>query len=104
MKVLTFSSLYPNAAQPGHGVFVETRLRQLVASGQVQSTVVAPVPWFPFAHPVFGRYGAYARAPRAETRNDIEVLHPRYLVLPKLGMTLAPYLLYRAALPTVARL
>jgi hypothetical protein len=63
MKVLTFSTLYPNAARPAHGIFVETRLRQLVASGQVESTVVAPVPWFPFTHPSFGAYAAQARAP-----------------------------------------
>jgi glycosyltransferase involved in cell wall biosynthesis len=104
MKVLTFSTLYPNAARPAHGIFVETRLRQLVAGGQVESTVVAPVPWFPFTHPSFGAYAAQARAPRAETRNGIEVLHPRFPVLPKIGMTLAPLLLYRAVLPQVQRL
>jgi glycosyltransferase involved in cell wall biosynthesis len=104
MKVLTFSSLYPNAARPAYGIFVETRLRQLLASGQVQSTVVAPVPWFPFTHPAFGRYAAQARAPRAETRNGIDVLHPRFPVLPKVGMTLAPFLLYRAVRPLVERL
>jgi glycosyltransferase involved in cell wall biosynthesis len=103
MKVLTFSTLYPNAARPAHGIFVETRLRQLVASGQVQSSVVAPVPWFPFAHPAFGAYAAQARAPRAETRNGIEVLHPRFPLLPKIGMTLAPFLLYRAVRPLVER-
>jgi glycosyltransferase involved in cell wall biosynthesis len=104
MKVLTFSSLYPNAARPAHGIFVETRLRQLVASGQVQSTVLAPVPWFPFKHPGFGAYAAQARAPGAETRNGIEVLHPRFPVLPKVGMTLAPFLLYRAVVRLAERL
>ena len=104
MKVLTFSTLYPNAARPAHGIFVETRLRQLAASGQVESTVVAPVPWFPFTHPSFGAYAAQARAPRAETRNGIEVLHPRFPALPKIGMTLAPFLLYRAVRPLVESL
>jgi glycosyltransferase involved in cell wall biosynthesis len=104
MKVLTFSTLYPNAARPAHGIFVETRLRQLVASGQIQSSVVAPVPWFPFTHPAFGAYSAQARAPRAETRNGIEVLHPRFPMLPKIGMTLSPLLLYRAVRPFVERL
>jgi teichuronic acid biosynthesis glycosyltransferase TuaC len=104
MKVLTFSTLYPNAARPTHGIFVETRLRQLLAGGQVQSTVVAPVPWFPFTHSAFGAYAAQARAPRAETRNGIEVLHPRFPVVPRIGMTLAPFLLYRAVLPLVERL
>jgi teichuronic acid biosynthesis glycosyltransferase TuaC len=104
MKILTFSSLYPNAARPAHGIFVETRLRELLASGQVQSTVVAPVPWFPFTHPAFGAYAAQARAPQAEARNGIEVLHPRFPALPKIGMTLAPFLLYRAVLSQVERL
>ena len=35
MKILTFSTLYQNAQKPGHGIFVESRLRHLVASGQV---------------------------------------------------------------------
>lgn len=104
MKVLTFSSLYPNTARPEHGIFVETRLRQLVASGQAQSIVIAPVPWFPFAHPVFGGYSAFARTPRSETRNGIAVLHPRFPVLPKVGMTLAPLLLYRSVVALVERL
>ena len=101
MKILTFSTLYPNAARPGHGIFVETRLRHLLATGAVQSTVVAPVPWFPFSSSAFGEYAKHARAPREETRNGISVLHPRYPLVPKIGMTAAPALLAAAALPAL---
>ncbi|MES2316916.1 MAG: glycosyltransferase family 4 protein [Pseudomonadota bacterium] len=104
MKILTFSTLYPNAQKPGHGIFVETRLRHLVASGQVESRVVAPIPWFPLHHARFGNYGAYARVPRAEQRRGIDVLHPRFPVLPKVGMTLSPALLAAGARASVARL
>jgi teichuronic acid biosynthesis glycosyltransferase TuaC len=104
MKILTFTTLYPHAARPAQGVFVEARLRQLVRSGKVEATVVAPVPWFPFRHPRFGQYAAHARAPRAEVRSGIEVLHPRYPLLPKFGMTLAPFLLSRAVAPTLQRM
>jgi glycosyltransferase involved in cell wall biosynthesis len=104
IRLLTFSTLFPNAAQPTHGVFVENRLRQLVASGQAEARVLAPVPWFPSASPRFGAWAQYARAPRAETRHGLEVLHPRFPVIPKLGMTLAPWLLYRAVLPAARRL
>src|ERR1043166_1471278 len=93
MRLLTFSTLYPNAARPTHGIFVETRLRHLLAAGQVQSTVMAPVPWFPFAQPRFGRYADYARTPREESRHAIRVLHPRYMLLPKIGMSSAPSLM-----------
>lgn len=93
MKIVTFTTLYPNAEKPGHGIFVETRLRQLVSSGRVQARVVAPVPWFPSQHPRFGAYAGFARVPQAERRHGLEVLHPRYLLLPKIGMSSAPFLL-----------
>lgn len=104
MKILTFSTLFPNAEKPGHGIFVETRLRHLVASGQVEARVIAPVPWFPLKHPRFGTYSAYARAPGAEVRSGIAVLHPRYPVLPKIGMNVAPRLLANAVRPVLARM
>jgi glycosyltransferase involved in cell wall biosynthesis len=103
MKILTFSTLYPNAARPRHGVFVETRLRQLLASGRVESRVLAPVPWFPFRHSWFGQYALHARAPREEQRHGIRILHPRYAVVPKVGMTLAPFLLAQSVRPVLAR-
>lgn len=104
MRLLTFSTLYPNAARAGHGIFVETRLRHLLASGRIESRVVAPVPWFPFKHARFGGYTIHARAPREEVRHGINVLHPRYPVIPKFGMSAAPFLLAAAAVPTVRRL
>ena len=104
MKILTFSTLFPNAQKPGHGIFVETRLRHLVASGQVEARVVAPVPWFPLHHPRFGNYAEYAKVPLQEQRSGIEVLHPRYPVLPKIGMNLAPSLLAAGARASVARM
>ncbi len=104
MRILTFTTLFPNAAQPIHGIFVENRLRHLLASGRVTATVLAPVPWFPFTAPLFGAYGAHARAPRLARRLGVQVHHPRYPVLPKLGMSVAPSLLYRAVKPYLARL
>ncbi len=104
MKLLTFSTLFPNLERPGHGIFVETRLRHLVASGQVQSRVVAPVPWFPLRHPCFGSYGRLARVPASEVRSGIPVLHPRYALLPKVGMTAAPLLMALAVKPVLRRL
>jgi glycosyltransferase involved in cell wall biosynthesis len=103
MKILTFSTLYPSAVRPRHGIFVETQLRQQLASGQVESMVVAPVPWFPSRNPRFGEYALHASAPREEQRHGIRVLHPRYLVLPKIGMALAPYLLAQSVKPVIER-
>jgi glycosyltransferase involved in cell wall biosynthesis len=104
MKVLTFSTLYPSSARPIHGIFVETRLRELLKSGEVDARVVAPVPWFPFRHGGFGAYAEHANAPAQEQRNGIEVLHPRYIAIPKVGMTPAPWLLAQAVKPVLAGL
>jgi teichuronic acid biosynthesis glycosyltransferase TuaC len=104
MKILTFSTLFPNSEKPGHGIFVETRLRHLVASGQVEARVVAPVPWFPSANPRFGDYAKQARVPRQEQRHGIAVLHPRYPTIPKIGMNVAPLLLAQAVKPAIGRL
>jgi glycosyltransferase involved in cell wall biosynthesis len=104
MKILLFSSLFPSAVRPIHGIFVETRLRELVKTGQVQAKVVAPVPWFPSSAPRFGEYAQFAATPRFEHRNGLDVHHPRYLLLPKVGMNLAPYTMALGALATVKRL
>ena len=95
--MLTFTSLYPNAAQPRHGLFVAERLRHLRASGQIDATVVAPVPWFPSRSPQFGRYASYAQVPAREEQEGVTVLHPRYLAIPKFGMSVAPALMAAGA-------
>ena len=105
MKILTFSSLYPNPIRPSHGVFVEHRLRQLRRfAPALQVQVLAPVPWFPLKAGMFGEYAAYAQVPRHEQRHGIEVSHPRYPVIPKVGMNLAPWLMYRAVRGEMARI
>lgn len=104
MKILTLTSLYPNAAQPNHGVFVENRLRHLASRGALECHVVAPVPWFPSADPRFGRYAQFARAPAFETRHGIAIEHPRYPHLPGIGARLAPYLMTAALKPVLARI
>ena len=104
MRLLTFSTLFPSAARPNHGIFVENRLRHLVASGEIVSTVVAPAPWFPSASPRFGDWALHAQTPEWETRHGLEIHHPRFPVIPRIGMSLAPWLLYRAMIPVVRRL
>jgi glycosyltransferase involved in cell wall biosynthesis len=79
------------------------RLRKLVESGAVDARVVAPCPWFPFVSRRFGRYAEFARTPRAETRYGLFIDHPRYPLLPKVGMSAAPLLLFAAILPVLRR-
>jgi glycosyltransferase involved in cell wall biosynthesis len=85
-------------------VFVENRLRHLVATGHAAATVLAPTPWFPSRHPRFGAWSRLAAVPAREARHGLDVRHPRYPVIPRIGMSLAPLLLYRASLVALRRL
>ncbi len=104
VRLLTFSTLYPNSVSPRHGIFVETRLRQLISSGGVEAKVIAPVPWFPLKSPGFGKYADFANVPNQENRYNINVFHPRYPLLPKIGMNLAPISLAAASMPILKKL
>ena len=106
IRTLLFSTLYPSSARPLHGIFVETRLRELLRHGGVQTRVVAPVPWYWSTRSSNPKYAAVAATPHRETHNGIDVRHPRYLSIPKVGMTVAPVLLAvgaRSALRAVQR-
>ena len=104
IRLLVFSSLFPNARMPSHGVFVENRLRHLRDGGRVEARVVAPVPWFPSSDPRFGRFAQYAQVPARETRFGLDVVHPRFLTLPVVGMNVAPLAMAFAARPVIAAL
>lgn len=104
MKILTFTTLYPDSTRVRHGIFVETRLRQLLTFSGIESKVVAPVPWFPSQHKMFGSYATYAGVPYQENRFGIDICHPRYPLLPKIGMSLAPWMMAQAATPLLKKL
>lgn len=113
LNILTFSTLYPNAIEPHHGIFTETSLRHQLKHHAMHSVVVAPVPWFPsrsapfvrdIRHARYARYARYAQVPGEELRNGVRVLHPRYLSLPGPGMHVTPFMLARAGQRAIASL
>ena len=104
MRLLTFSTLFPHAGRPNHGIFVENRLRHLLETGEASSIVVAPVPWFPSGSALFGEWGRHAQAARREVRDGLEIHHPRYALLPRFGMLSAPAALFLAGRIELRRL
>jgi glycosyltransferase involved in cell wall biosynthesis len=96
MRIVTVSTLYPNDEFPSHGIFVETRLRHLCADTGYAARVIAPTPYFPSRGTMFGRFGQWGRVAPRETRFEIDIRHPRYLVVPGVSHALTPALLYRA--------
>jgi len=82
-KILTYTTLFPNSVQPLWGHFVLERMRHLLPYADV--TVIAPVPYFPRMR-LNQRWFEFASVPHSEQLNGFVVDHPRYLVLPKIGM------------------
>src|SRR4051812_41702465 len=103
LRWLTFSSLFPNAAMPVHGVFVRDRLEAVLGCVGGEPVVVAPVPWFP---PIdgFGRWSRWARAPARELDAGRPVFHPRYPIVPKASTAVHPLLMQAGAERAVRRL
>jgi teichuronic acid biosynthesis glycosyltransferase TuaC len=63
---------------------------------------VAPAPWFPsWASALSPGYAHYAAIPARETRMGIDIVHPRFLVVPKIGMALSPFTLAMSAMRAI---
>jgi glycosyltransferase involved in cell wall biosynthesis len=93
LSILTMTTLFPNAVKPAHGIFVETRLQKLVATGEVVARVIAPVPWLPsFIN--YPSAGPLHQVPRRIMRGGLNIEYPRYAVVPRVGMNVTPYTLY----------
>jgi teichuronic acid biosynthesis glycosyltransferase TuaC len=99
-RVVLLSTVFPNAAQPHHGVFVGERMRGLPE--EVEVRVVAPVPWFPFVSGL--RPGYRPPVPREEERDGVAVLHPRFLSVPGVLKCLDGLFLFLGVLPALRRL
>jgi len=93
LSILTVTTLFPNPVNPAHGSFVATRLEKLVESGEIQAEVLAPVPWQPSWLP-YSPAGRLDRVPKFRMHGGLKVHHPRYVVVPKIGMTLTPHTLF----------
>jgi hypothetical protein len=88
MRLLTFTNLYPSADRPRHGIFVEERLRQLVATGALQARVLA---LRPSAKAFFAASSTHA------VRHGIEIEYLGVPTLPLLSNWIDPWIWARFA-------
>lgn len=81
MKILSISTMYPNAAQPVHATFVRERVRALAKKAEVK--VIAPVPYFPgLGTTAKGRLRL--SIPHHELQDGIDVYMPRFFSVPRI--------------------
>lgn len=104
LRVLTLSTLFPDASRPNFGVFVERQTLGLAAHPEVDLRVGAPLglpPWPLSRHP---RYVALAGQPCRERWNGLDVRRPRFTVLPGTGGRFHARSLVAALTPVLAEM
>jgi teichuronic acid biosynthesis glycosyltransferase TuaC len=82
IRVLTLSTLFPDASRPNFGVFVERQTLGLAAHPDVDLRIVAPLGLPPWPLSRHAHYAALAALPAREVWKGLEVVRPRFATLP----------------------
>ena len=91
--------------QKNHGIFTRYRVLALADFSSVESvTIIAPVPSFPFPSISIWPYASLKSIPEKETFGPLDIYHPRYVNVPRLGMCIQPDLMAESLISTVKKL
>ncbi|VAX07083.1 hypothetical protein MNBD_ALPHA03-1786 [hydrothermal vent metagenome] len=105
MRILTFTSLYPNKMTPRHGIFVKNRMTYFDQIENISRKVIAPVQYFPLLGLFPGsKFHRNVQIPKVETQENVTVYHPRYMTIPGTSLIDAAGAMTSAAdkiLPTI---
>jgi teichuronic acid biosynthesis glycosyltransferase TuaC len=94
LKILSISSVFPNPARPGHGLFVRSRLLHM--ADQAGLRIIAPIALFDYRSRKFPLC-----ASRRRFDGKVEVMHPRWAYPPWGGSLNAACLFARLLVPVV---
>ena len=104
LRVLSLSTLFPNAARPGFGLFVARQAQALARRGDVELVVINPIGLAPQPFDRFINSPAERGLPASTQDWGVEVHYPRFHTIPRLGVRWNPALIARAVLPLARRL
>lgn len=104
LRVLTLSTLFPDATRPNFGVFVERQTLGLAARPDVDLRVVAPVGLPPWPISAFSHYAALRTLPAQEAWKGLDVRRPRFAIFPATGGRYHVAGLVRRLIPLLAEM
>jgi len=99
LRVLTLSTLFPDATRRNFGVFVERQTLGLAAHPDVELRVVVPIGLPPFPLALRGRHAQLAALPPGEQWKGVDVYRPRFRALPGTAGRFHAAFLSRALIP-----
>ncbi len=103
LRVLSISTLFPNAVRPAFGRFVADQVTALAGRGDIDVTMIAPMGMPPWPLCLREPYASLRAAPEVSDWQGITVHHPRFRVIPGLADS-NPGRLATAILPLVRHL
>ncbi|MEP6010803.1 MAG: hypothetical protein ABJ237_05835, partial [Parasphingorhabdus sp.] len=85
INILTLATLFPNAAAPNFGIFVERQTAELASRPEANVTVVNPIgiPLWPLSK--FEQYQPLTNLVDHEEWRGLNVHRPRFTLIPKFG-------------------
>jgi glycosyltransferase involved in cell wall biosynthesis len=82
LRVLTLSTLFPDAARPRFGPFVERQTLGIAAHPDVELKVIAPIGVPPWPISCHAHYRAFNALPARETWQGLDIFRPRFTHIP----------------------
>ncbi len=104
LRVLTLSTLFPDASRPRFGPFVERQTLGLAAHQDVELRVMAPIGLPPWPLSRLAKYPPLSSLPEREVWNGLDTYRPRFQHAPGTAGRFDPAMLARALLPRLRRL
>jgi len=104
LRVLTLSTLFPDATRPNFGIFVQRQTQELAARSDVELEVIAPLGLPPGPLKLHPRYRALSALPLQECWNGLIVHRPRFPLIPIIGQRYSAALLASALRPLVRKI
>ncbi len=104
LRVLTLSTLFPDATRPNFGVFVERQTLGLAARADIDLRLVAPVGLPPWPLRRLTHHAALAGLALREDWKGLDTWRPRFVTLPGTGGRFHVPALVRSLVPLLTRI
>jgi len=104
LRVLTLSTLFPDATRPNFGVFVERQTLGLAARGDVDLRVVAPIGVPPWPFDAVSHYRGFRSVPEREVWKGLDVRRPRFATISGTGGRFHVAALIRRLIPLLGEI
>lgn len=103
MKILVYTTLFPNHLQPNNAIFIKQRMLHFAKVGGCEIKIVAPVPYCP-SWPVLNKWYHFSQIKKHEIIEGVDVYHPKYPLIPKVSMFFHWFFLFISSLTLLKKI